>query len=71
MEEGPMTENDRIQPALADKVNDAHLASNELKAPLVINGEPLSLPERIAWLNLTRPPGGGGYARREKSDDRG
>ncbi len=53
--EGAMTENDRVLSALADEVNAAHLALCDLGVPLVLEGEPLSLPERIAWLNLTRP----------------
>jgi hypothetical protein len=50
-----MTENDRVLSALADEVNAAHAALSDLNVPLVLEGEPLSLPERIAWLNLTRP----------------
>ncbi len=57
--EGAMTENDRVLSALADEVNAAHLALCDLGVPLVLEGEPLSLPERIAWLNLTRPAAGG------------
>jgi len=54
-------ENDRALAALADEVNAAHLMLSELGVPAVLEGDDLSLPERIAWLNLTRPavPGAG------------
>ncbi len=50
-----MTENDRVLSALADEVNQAHAALSDLHVPVVLEGEHLSLPERIAWLNLTKP----------------
>jgi hypothetical protein len=50
-----MTENARVLSALADAVNAAHAALCDLNVPLVLEGEALSLPERIAWLNQTRP----------------
>ena len=52
---GAMSKAVHVLSALADEVNAAHLALNELGVPLALDGEPLSLPERIAWLNLTRP----------------
>jgi hypothetical protein len=53
--EGAMTENDRALSALADEVNGAHATLDELRVPRTLAGELLPLPERIAWLNLTRP----------------
>jgi len=50
-----MNKSDGLLSALADEVNAARLALSELGVPAVLEGEPLSLPERIAWLNLTRP----------------
>jgi len=55
MSNAEMNKNDRVLSALADEVNAAHAALCDLNVPLVLEGEPLSLPERIAWLNLTRP----------------
>ena len=52
---GAMSKAAQVLSALADEGNAAHLALSELGVPLTLDGEPLSLPERIAWLNLTRP----------------
>ena len=57
---GAMSKAVQVLSALADEVNAAHLALSELGVPLVLDGEPLSLSERIAWLNLTRPAAEGG-----------
>ena len=53
--EEAMNENDCALPALADEPNTAHAALSDLDVPVVLEGEPLSLTERIAWLNLARP----------------
>ena len=50
-----MTRNDRALSALADEVNGAHATLDELRVPRTLAGELLPLPERIAWLDLTRP----------------
>ncbi len=50
-----MTENDRVLSALADEMNTAHAALSDLGVPAVLEGDLLWLPERVAWLNLTRP----------------
>ena len=52
---GAMSKAAQVLSVLADEASAAHLALNELGVPHALDGEPLSLPERIAWLNLTRP----------------